>query len=1036
MADPIKCPHCKRMYNSKLALCPFCNKSANERPAGPVARDVRDYAAAGEDAVERHRPLLDLDFSFASVHTLDVYIAEMWGTKGESPRTETWEMGRKGPVIYSIGCYFGEVLRRQWGGTWREDPNRPGDMLFASVQLAAGLSCYPIARVFKRFKEGESDGLEAMVIALRSKFPQTRDDAGPWLRQAGHFERVKRPDLALSFYERALKFQLEAPLRAQVEAAYQRGLEAEKKHQAAEADVEAAERARRLDFALAEKEAAPIFTDAGGKMDHSPASFIAIDVWLDKQFGPQPWTQAQRNADSYKELEWQLGSYLGNMLCKRFGATWVPNYDDRLCSHVQWPSGFVTTPFVFISKRAETGAGHTVSRQLSTLFELLEQRKELPSRRAEAPEWIAHAVEYLARFPERTDIALAMAGRSLRLDPEYAPGFLRIAEWTLLSAAGPNPAASETARKMLDKALQFGGTDGAMHLGRAKVFMLMNDVESGLESANRAAQMMPDDARVHALQGLLLVAAGRTEEACASYKEALRLDENNAEIWLRYGDAERAAGRIENAVTAWQRGQSMRARGPEPETWWQLGGALAELGRWQEARRAFQSLTTQPGVSAELVEGAKAQLARMDRDPRWLKAEADQLAAQQQIPRAIDMYRRVIEVAPNDADAWREYGVGLAMAQRWDDALRALDRAIHIAPDDARGWDHKAVTLGRMNRFTEGLAVLEAAVARLPNAAVLWSRRAFFLIRNQRVEEARVSADRAIYIDPETTEAYWFRGEAERHLGQTAAAIHSMKAYLQRDLQGPRSVAARRLLYTLENPDKRMDPQAAAEAQQMAFTLMQQGRSVEALQAFKQAAELDPVNLELWNNFGTALAGAGRSEEALAAYNHAIEIAPRIDVVWHNKAGCLARMGRWDDALECHRTVLSWQPKNVESLSESARLLGILNRHQEALPVAEALLQETPKDVKAHTRLAYVLSQLSRHEDAIRAYDRAIALEPNNRKLWVEKSTILNSAGRKDEGWKLLQEAMSDEEFADQYDRETQALFSGILSPAESKPVN
>lgn len=405
-AEPVKCPNCGRLINPSFSECPFCK--AKVTPAAPATSI--DYTAIAEATVEHNKAFLVLDFSPASVLALDVFFDEMWGTQGYAPNDDNWQASQgQVAVVMNFGSYFGEVMRRRYNGRWVEDPNFPRNPLWSTVDLPGGDRLYAVAKVFKRLKNGSEDALESMFLHLR----QTRNDAPSaeelesWLAQARHFERVKRPDHALKFYERALALPLSDEARSQVEAARAKA-QAEDAAKAALTPPVTGETLFPVtpstkpapDFSAGVDEISAALTVAGVVLNDSPASLAAIDVWMDYLVGREPLPEEGKK--KYKAHEWGIGCYLGQLLCARYGAQWRPDAEHPDCSHVAWPSGFVTCPFVYPSKRMERGTEYGIYKQFQACLSILRERGDAPPPYDESDEWMKQAESFASGWAATT----------------------------------------------------------------------------------------------------------------------------------------------------------------------------------------------------------------------------------------------------------------------------------------------------------------------------------------------------------------------------------------------------------------------------------------------------------------------------------------------------------------------------------------------------------------------------------------------------------------------------------------------------------
>jgi Flp pilus assembly protein TadD len=125
--------------------------------------------------------------------------------------------------------------------------------------------------------------------------------------------------------------------------------------------------------------------------------------------------------------------------------------------------------------------------------------------------------------------------------------------------------------------------------------------------------------------------------------------------------------------------------------------------------------------------------------------------------------------------------------------------------------------------------------------------------------------------------------------------------------------------------------------------LHEEGRLLDARDAYREAVRAEPRNLDVVMNLGVVLGQLGCQEEAPRFIRQGLQLAPTNPAV-HTNAGILfAQLGRWDDA----RAVL------------------------------ERAIALDPRVQASYENLAYVLLENGEREKAVQALARAIALDPN-----------------------------------------------------------
>ena len=69
-------------------------------------------------------------------------------------------------------------------------------------------------------------------------------------------------------------------------------------------------------------------------------------------------------------------------------------------------------------------------------------------------------------------------------------------------------------------------------------------------------------------------------------------------------------------------------------------------------------------------------------NPHFWRQTADSCLADERYEKAAEAYLRVVELSPNDADAWKGRGEALYRLGRNADAADCLERALLISPDN------------------------------------------------------------------------------------------------------------------------------------------------------------------------------------------------------------------------------------------------------------------------------------------------------------------------------------------------------------------
>ena len=79
------------------------------------------------------------------------------------------------PLLFSMGCYVGEVLVRRGRGRWRLAEEVGMDAVASSpivVAMPDGRGCNPVGKVYKRFQNGPEDSIAAFFQFMTEPPPE------------------------------------------------------------------------------------------------------------------------------------------------------------------------------------------------------------------------------------------------------------------------------------------------------------------------------------------------------------------------------------------------------------------------------------------------------------------------------------------------------------------------------------------------------------------------------------------------------------------------------------------------------------------------------------------------------------------------------------------------------------------------------------------------------------------------------------------------------------------------------------------------
>ena len=286
------------------------------------------------------------------------------------------------------------------------------------------------------------------------------------------------------------------------------------------------------------------------------------------------------------------------------------------------------------------------------------------------------------------------------------------------------------------------------------------------------------------LHGVLCAQTGRLEAAVPLLRRAVRQAPSIPDFQVNLANAHRACGQTADAAEAYRRAVLLA---PErAEAWKGLGLSLASLGGVGAAVGALSRAGRLTPMDADVQVGLGRLLDRIGQGDRGAAAFARALAVEPASRPALEglagarqgggdpaaalrLYQRLVDLCPEDAEAWVEQGLRLRRAARHADSADAFRRAAALRPAQVEAHGDLALALRDLGRPDEALRHARAAVALAPERPDALYNLAAALETLDRPGEAVTALRRVVRAVPDDAEAWSFLGGMLRRSGRIAA---------------------------------------------------------------------------------------------------------------------------------------------------------------------------------------------------------------------------------------------------------------------------
>ena len=327
--------------------------------------------------------------------------------------------------------------------------------------------------------------------------------------------------------------------------------------------------------------------------------------------------------------------------------------------------------------------------------------------------------------------------------------------------------------------------------------------------------------------------------------------------------------------------------------------------------------------------------------------------------RAEALYRKVLQKAPDHADALLLLGLIALERGRHQRAIQLIRRALAIVPDFPAANANLGSALKAMGKRTEAVEAYNRAIALKPDYAVAHSNLAAVQIEQGAFAAGLASAERALVLSPKLVEAHLNRADALMRQRRFEEAETSLRRAIE------------------------LMPGRAASHSRLGAVLAELGRFDEAIACHRQAIALQPNDALLHCALGSSLLQAGNLEKSETSFRRAVSLDRDLAQAWHWLGNTLLVRGRLEDALSCCRRAIAIDP----DLADAYEALSYSGQSADEAQVKHlaALLADADRPLSDRIAAGFAaggfLDNAGRHDEA---FSRVAAANALHRHLLAE----------------------------------------------------
>ena len=327
--------------------------------------------------------------------------------------------------------------------------------------------------------------------------------------------------------------------------------------------------------------------------------------------------------------------------------------------------------------------------------------------------------------------------------------------------------------------------------------------------------------------------------------------------------------------------------------------------------------------------------------------------AKGELQQAERIYRAILDVQPNHADANHELGALAVSLNKLSSALPLLKIALEANPKEEQFWFSYLDALIRAEKLEHAEAVFEQLKNSFPNGKSTKNLGAKLSILKRETNSLNTHSPPQKQLD-----------------------------LLLRYFKEGRSADAEKLALSLTIAF----PRHPFGWKILGAVLGRAGRLLDAVDANRNAIALNPNDAEVHNNQGNRLRELGRLRESEICLNKAIALKPDFAEAYSNLGNTFQDAGDLKKSEASYRHALAIRPDYAKAHHNLSATLVALNKLQEAEASAARAILLSSDYADAHVNRGVILAKLGRLDEAEEAYERALRLE-------VKAETLCNLGG-------------------------------------------
>ena len=361
--------------------------------------------------------------------------------------------------------------------------------------------------------------------------------------------------------------------------------------------------------------------------------------------------------------------------------------------------------------------------------------------------------------------------------------------------------------------------------------------------------------------------------------------------------------------------------------------------------------------------------------------------------KAIEIFKKAVELNPNDDDSWRLLGNSYNRNGQIEEAIKYYLKAAELNPDDSRNWFNLGISYSNNEQYKEAINSFLKVVELNPDDSYSWYGLGNSYIKNKQVEDAIKSLLKATELNSNDYQSWLDLAISYIHNEQYEEAIEPLLKAIELNPNNAGDLSLLGYVYKINgqyeeaikylSKAKELNPDGFDNWYELGEAYLNNGQFQEAIETLLKAVELNPDE-DIWRLLGMSYRLNEQYEEAMNSFIEATKLNQDNNINWYAIGDLFYIQGAYEEATEYLIKSIGLGNNGLNAWEHLGNAYSELENYTEAVECYEYILNseefELNKDFLISFGINYgvALANLNRTEEAINMHMQVLDLDPDN----------------------------------------------------------